>query len=252
MKLTIWKTGHPIADTVADAFAAGEYHGEADLVYGILRHNVFKTSERWFNIDRGYFNPGHFDGYYRISYKGTQVKWHEGIPQVESGVKLEDWKSSLHYTGRKKRILICPPTDAVRGFFRLGNEWTDIDFNNENYIVRYKGDSALIDWSDVGGVITFNSSIGWEALRRGIPCVSDITHSIIGSYYSYELKKKNLDYNFDNIKAISREPLFNAMRAHQFTLAEIRNGKAKNLIEHYLNNADLGTAVLDVNLRNEV
>lgn len=231
-QLKIWKTGHQIADTVAEAFARGNYKFDADLVYGILRHNVFDTAEHWLEVDNGYFNPGHFGGNYRISYKGTQAKWHEGIPQKDIGFELEAWKPRVHWTGKEKKVLICPPTNEVKKFFDL-KEW-QVDCTDLIVEIREKGAATAIDWENIGGVITFNSSVGWEALRRGIPCISDTEHSIVGSYYKHELGKLNLDYTFENVLKISREPLFKGMRAHQFTLAEIEQGRAWELIKHYI------------------
>ncbi len=251
MKIAVWKTGHHIADTVAEAFrhkcsivsdailndylARGvilDKH-EVNLVYGILRgaDRVIKEARHSFNIDNGYFNPGHFDGYYRISYRGTQAKWHENIPKQDIEFELEDWKPATKY------ILICPPTEPVKQFF--GIDWIpQVKDASTGYVYQWRDKNTAslvpIDWDKVGGVITFNSSVGWEALRRGIPCISDTTHSIVGSYYKHELDKLNLDYTFDNVLKVDRRPLFEAMRAHQFTLAEIREGRAWQLLKHYL------------------
>lgn len=258
MKLAIWKTGHQIADTVADALYADlmprmrgrnsdcpiyceanicnaefidkynlDYY-DAHLAYGILRgpNKVFKESVNWFNIDRGYFNPGHFDGYYRISYKGTQCKYDAQL-QKDIDFTLEPWQSG-HI------ILIVPPTDAVAEFYNVDkSKWLeDAKTQYSPYIVKYKDDGQIIPWSDLKGVVTFNSSIGWQALQKGIPCISDSQHSIVGSYYSQNL----IDYNLENVKTIERLKLFKCMRAHQFTLAEIRRGDAWTLIEYYLKN----------------
>src|SRR4051812_36204771 len=108
MKICVWKTGHEIADTVADALAEGlngicfstdskkdcDFSAfDAHVAYGILRGNaeVFRGCDKagvpWFNVDRGYLNPSHYDGYYRISYRGTQASWHEGIPRKPVEIK---------------------------------------------------------------------------------------------------------------------------------------------------------------------
>lgn len=247
----VWFTGHQIADTVAFNLHKGLQNSimlptrnpelldnsEPQFGYGVLRGmaEIMKAADKFFHLDKGYFNPGHFDGNYRISYKGTQAKWHEGIPQIESGIELEDWKLPEPY------ILMCPPTQEVCDFFGIDRvEW--IRLNARDYVsdylvtIRTKDCEIPLDQhlKDCAGVITFNSSVGWQALQKGIPCISDTTHSIVGSYYKHELDKKNLDYSFLNISSVDREPLFRAMRAHQFTLAEIREGKAWNLLKHYI------------------
>jgi hypothetical protein len=250
MKLAVWKTGHQIADTVADAFADTAYYTDGpevaantdiNICYGILRgtDKVFRTAslfgKHWFNVDKGYTNPGHFDGNYRISYKGTQAKWHEGIPQADIDIELEDWRDN-----KEGYVLICPPTEPVKQFFDVADshwQWMgDKDYKHLDgkVLIREKSDQDPIDWPNIKGVITFNSSVGWQALQRGIPCVSDAQHSLVGSYYKHELDKLNLEYNLENVKLIPRKPLFRCMGAHQFTLMEIRQGKAWDLLSHYL------------------
>ncbi len=237
--MRVYKTGHQIADTVADALVKGCCGWlECDIAYGILRGaaDMFKQSNSWFNVDRGYWGANHFDGYYRISYKGTQAKWRDDIPKAEVGVKFEDWKDN-----KDGYILICPPTEPVMIFYNCEEKWWDWYYywmgehwEQGKWKVRRKGDESEIDWPNIKGVITFNSSVGWQALQRGIPCISDTTHSLVGSYYKHELDKLGLEYNLDNVKLIPRGPLFQSMGAHQFTLMEIRQGKAWKLIEHYL------------------
>lgn len=266
MKIVVWKTGHEIADRVAQALGAGlngeikstnDFHGsfskfQTNIAYGILRgtSRVFNESEIWFNVDRGYFNPGHYDGYYRISYRGTQSKYIEGFASEPSGVGLEPIRS-LDYT---KDILVCPPTDEVCKFFNINkHNWLSektraychyepngkeriwwagsrSGASGGKYILRNKGDVNPIDWDRYYAVITFNSSVGWETVRRGIPCISDPNHSVVGSYYN----TSSLDELLEKFKTMPREPLFDFMRAHQFTLKEISEGKAWPLINHYL------------------
>lgn len=230
--MRIHKTGHVIADTIADAFIDGGYKFDADLVYGILRHNVFLESAHWFCVDRGYFNPSHYDGYYRISYKGTQGRYDPEFPITKA------FKGKL---GTKRvllngNVLVCPPTDAVCTFFGVNgkewkNDWKDALLSLDKTVtIRNKSDKSDIDFDRYESVVTFNSSVGWQALQHGIPCISDISHSLVGSYYgggSYE-EKANKFYS------TSRQPLFDFMASQQFTLEEIRNGDACSLIKHYL------------------
>lgn len=263
MKIAVWKTGHQISDTVAeriiwdfyknhDGRIASTYDSEfvdaainywdVHLGYGILRgmDNVLTKSEEqkkpWFNIDRGYFNPGHFDGYYRISYKGTQAKWHENIPKQDIEFELEDWRLSGNH------ILLCPPTEHVCKFYDINPiKWKFdalqiwLKAGGGTMSIRTKDCHIPLDehLKDCQGVITFNSSIGWKALQRGIPVYSDPDHSIIGSYYKAKMKNP-IDFLSDEYKSIDRKPLFEAMAAHQFTLEEISKGKAWKLLNHYL------------------
>lgn len=250
MTIAIWKTGHTIADTVAEALAEGldaNIHdrrysdintcssNSVHMCYGILRGaaDVFAKTKVWFNVDRGYFYPGHYEGYYRISYRGTQAKWHDDIPRKPYEGKLEPWRGFDH----SKPVLVCPPTDHVREFFNYTGLAFETDYADDNYVVRRKGDTSPINFLDYNYVITFNSSMGWKALQAGIPCISDPEHSIIGSYYAH----KGINLLTDNSLNIpdTRLELFEAMQAHQFTLNEIRQGKAWPLIKHYLSGSDL-------------
>ncbi len=145
MKIAVWSTGHTIADTVARAMQEGlpgcgfyntyetlgpELDGdlpEADvhIAYGILRGTaeVFRKAQGsgkfWVNLDRGYLKPDHFGGYYRISLFGTQYvtpiqEWMFDETRFKKlGITLESWRGF----DRSKPVLICPPTEYVKGFF---------------------------------------------------------------------------------------------------------------------------------------
>lgn len=224
-------TGHEIADTVSQSLIRGfgsANESDAFIGYGILRgmDKQFEKYNHWFNVDRGYFNPGHFDGYYRISYKGTQAKWHDGISKKPGEFNLKP------IVRREGYVLVCPPTEAVRQFYGIGNHIEISPLIPRDCRIRNKGDTNPIDWDNIHAVITFNSSVGWEALRRGIPVLSDHNHSIIGSYY----KETDLDKLIENFYSMpdTRLELFEAMNAHQFTLEQIARGEAWGLINHYL------------------
>lgn len=89
-------------------------------------------------------------------------------------------------------------------------------------MARDKSATIPIDWPLVRRVITFNSTVGIEALRRGIPVISDPVHSTLGSY----TKQINL------VDKYSREELFRFYSAHQFKLDE--KDKICRLIKYYL------------------
>lgn len=263
MKIAVWKTGHEIADTVALSLAEGfgakviyeaggdlnrmhfgvdkwfGYLPDAIIGYGILRgmDEVFGLADKynipWFNIDRGYFNPGHYDGYYRISYRGTQAKWHDGIPRKPWDGRLEAIRKKPPDDGY---YLYCPPTQPVMDFFGIKTDDWVLDRQKlyVPFLRRFKGDKDPIEWDRVKAVITFNSSVGWQALQRGIPVLSDPNHSIIGSYYAAKgvTDLQSLTDYFDGMPD-TRLELFESMNAHQFTLDEIKQGKAWSLISHY-------------------
>lgn len=252
MKIAVWHTGHEIADTVAlalkDGLNADMFHTsqcnpsiineyDAHIGYGILRGTevVFKESEKaslpWFNVDRGYFKASHYDGYYRISLRGTQ--------QADLEKVIADYSRCQILLEQPQRIneqahtLICPPTPYVAKFFGVNqHEWmTNLynKFGNIKYVLRCKGEHIPVDeqLTNCLRVVTFNSSVGWEALRRGIPVYSDENHSIVGAYQKSIVKPLHLDY-----KSISE--LFAMMSSLQLTLAEIKSGELCNLLKMLL------------------
>lgn len=254
MKIAVWHTGHAISAVVADAIYRGlilnklaceirtleGYNGgiitsDADvhICYGILRNadRLFRACDNakkpWVHIDKGYWKPGHYDGYYRISLNGTQQtfwldkiepdydRWNGlGIDIVSDARQRENYKP-----------LVCPPTNYVTDFF---DQWTT-SFDECEFYWRDKTSCVPLqnELDYCSRVVTFNSSVGWEALRQGIPVVSDPIHSIVGAF------EKTLDgtqlLDLDN-----RRKLFAIMSKLQLTLEEIKAGKLWPLIQELL------------------
>lgn len=255
MRLAIWETPHEIARVLGSAVYTGllqspwaallPYHEDgttnileeydAHIGYGILRgmDKVFRAcdekSKPWFNIDRGYFKPGHYDGYYRISLRGTQqVNALENIePDYERMEKLGIEFFEPYRPRADAHTLYIPPTDHVRDFFGIAH-WEAPKFDAP-YIVRGKGDATPLSehLTNCLRVVTFNSSIGWEALRKGIPVYSDPHHSIVGAYQKLIDRPLHID-----LKA--RRDLFAIMSALQMTLDEIRTDKICRILEKLL------------------
>lgn len=233
--MRILKTGHEIADTVAAALEEGLY-GTLDRIlpsmpigYGILRGTAeeFKKAKNYIHLDRGYFKPSHYDGYYRVSLNGTQQT--TGLDQFEDDTRFKQLDIEVKlWRGfdKSKPVLVIPPTDVVMQFFDI---LTGVYLPETPYVIRRKGDIAIINFDDYNYVLTFNSSVGWQALLNGIPCVSDPTHSIVGSRYH----NISLD-NLEEAQYIDRHKLFAVMANLQLSLQEIRAGKICNLVERLL------------------
>lgn len=249
MRIALWHSGHEISDTVCNAikeglpqadliwsapenYAGSEYILGYDLhiAYGILRGcgEVFKQCNRykkpWINIDRGFWRPNHYDGYYRISLNGTQQT--TGLAKLDPdydrwaqlGLEIEPVKQNGLYD------LICPPTLAVVHFFNAPFPTIDHQaiWRDKNCLRPLQSDLDLAKQ-----VITFNSSVGWEALRQGIPVVSDENHSFVGSYLKQVDTMSQLDIE-------ARRRMFAVMASLQLTLAEIKSGKLWPLIQRLL------------------
>lgn len=216
--MRLHKTGHEIADTVSDLI--GELpDGDYNCAYGILRHDLFGGSKVWFEVDKGFFEAGHYDGNYRISFLGTQPVYSPAGPREKCLLDFAPWQ-----VGNKGYTLILPPTEHVCQFFNINlAEWLSNALRQAgpSYRVRYKASTLPLDLNHVGKVITFNSTVGVEALRLGIPVISDPEHSTIGSYCKY----------IGGIDGYDRTEVFSFLSAHQFKLDE--KGKIWGLINHY-------------------
>lgn len=255
MRIAVWKTNHPIADTVAEAvyYGLGCHSYETisgpiltskienidrydiHIGYGILRKmdEVFRECDRqgkpWFCVDRGYFKPGHYDGYYRVSLRGTQQTGGWPSPDYERWKRLELEIESRPETNRRSGMMLyCPPTLHVAEFF-TAQGWVD-SIHEMDGVIRHKGDNSPIDWNGFRGVKTFNSSVGWEALRRGIPVESDPLHSLVGAWAKTH-----------DLMATRRE-LFATMSAMQLTLDEMRSGMLWPLMQKLLDADNLNKA----------
>lgn len=219
--MRLHKTGHPIADTISDLI--GDLpDGDYKIAYGILRHNLF-THGHWFEVDRALWGASHYDGLYRISYRGTQPKYVDNFPAKPHGLKLSPWKLDGEYD------LICPPTDHVCEFFNIDySQWlmNAIRQADKAYVIRTKGTSEPIEWAKVKRLITFNSSIAIQALQHGVPVISDPVHSTIGSYTSHI----ESIYNYD------RSVILDFISSHQFKLGD--KEAIWGIIKYYLSSSD--------------
>lgn len=233
---TVWRTEHPINQRVVDSFHIGSFRlGEnapgftmkavelyhrhnnrppPSISYGFLRgtEKIFQDciaqNQEWWEIDRGYFKPNHFDGYYRISHNGIMAPMQcNALPSDRwdrLGIALRPWRDDLE----GKPVLICPPTDAVEKLYDITADFTDFPLTDHKRIRDKRSNVPLEeDLSNCSKVITYNSAVALEALTRGIPA------------YCHLLKA---DIN----RGDDRRPLFNWLAYNQFTLNEFKSGEA--------------------------
>lgn len=253
MKAAVWKTGHEIADRVADSMEIGlnathfmTYdpslldiidHFDIHIGYGILRcmdrilESCLAAGKPFFHIDNGYFKPGHFDGYYRVSLNGTQQTF--GLDKLKPD--YDRWNAlGVEILPKKEggySWVHCPPTKPVEQFFKLSlNELP----KDSRLKIRDKNTLRPLqsDLDNCRMVTTFNSSVGWEALRQGIPVVSDPNHSIVGAYQKMLDRPIHSDSN-------ARQDLFGIMASLQQTLSEMREGKLWPLLNRLISISDM-------------
>lgn len=242
----LWYTQHEFNHRVLSAVAAGLARAGAPvqamqcagastlpqgehICYGVLRgaDAVLKASERlglpWYHIDNGYFRPGHFHGYYRISKGNTQA--HFSPMQAMTG---ERWRSLDLAIAPWQRnpfghVLICPPTPAMGEFFGIDVDvWlrhvqeTLSAHSVRPVLVRHKHASSPLE-DDLRGayaVVTFNSSVAWQALQQGIPAIAD-RQCVVHSWNHFNFADIEQD-----LTQCDRLALFQFLANNQFTLNE--------------------------------
>lgn len=249
----VWHTGHQINEKISHALHAGipqnilKHTEWADnyinstnkyvaIGYGILRgtgdifHHNRLCSVDYYEVDRGYINPNHYDGYYRISKNGLQAKYKDiDLPNDRlDKLKFEraEWFNS------KGKIIICPPSDYIENYYKMvpgaweANILRSLEGIPRRIKVRDKSDTTPLnhDLQDAYCIITFNSNVAVDASIKGIPVVTGI-HSIAGGWC------RNSLYEAINnkLEAPPKEYIDKLLRFvsyNQFTLDEIRNGTA--------------------------
>lgn len=250
--IRIWHTEHPINQTVTSAVLEGMVNVGQDhrmdkaprksvadscISYGILRGTgkCFKACEQegvdYWEIDKGYFNAGHYDGYYRISRNGLQCRYDDSIAMdLDSSrlsaldVEMRPWKQD-----RPKRILVCPPTDFIKHYEPNATSiwWSDIitaihTYKGYDFVIRHK-ESEVDLYDDIANsyvVVTFNSNVAIDALRAGVPAITG-KHSAV-----YHWNKLTLDDLDTDLTRFSREKFFRFLSYCQFTLKEFATGEA--------------------------
>lgn len=250
----VWQTSHDINEQVSKALHAGipnsilkhssyipNYRSSPNkftsVGYGILRGTgeVFDINRKanidWYEVDRGYINPKHFNGYYRISKNALQATYKEADLPSDRLDKLvfkrEEWFNP------KGRIIVCPPSEYIEGFYGLhpGSWLAQVEGflknNTQRKIkVRQKTDTAPLEYDlqDAYCVITFNSNVAVDAAIKGVPVITGV-YSIAGKW-----SKNTLQHIIeDKIEVPASEHVEKFLRFvsyNQFTLDEIRKGEA--------------------------
>ncbi len=251
MRVTIWVTNHPFSQRVAmslklglkdDGVLATSLNYTDDTItatdvhigYGVRRgmdevyRRIGDAGRHWFNVDLGYFGASHFDGTYRIAYRGTQNKF-DPLMQSEICPDIHPWKSSGEVA------LICPPTESAAGFFNVNEaQWLEDAQAHAAQLglpakIRYKGDLEKLEdaLAVSGAVIAFNSSVAWQALRLGIPAFSNVNHSTLGSWHGDI-------WTIEGVKQLDRERLFRFMCANQLSLLDIQQGQLIPMLNRFV------------------
>jgi len=251
----VWHTDHYINEEVSTALHAGipqnilkhtafaeNYFKNTNkypaVGYGILRGtgDIFKHNEQhgvdYYMVDRGYINPGHFDGYYRISKNGLQAKY---VDKDLPGDRLAKLKyERANWFNPKGKIIVCPPSEYIEQYYNMvPGAWEKkvmqlLENVSRPSKVRHKSDTTKLehDLQDAYCVITCNSNVAVDAAIKGIPVFADhksVVHGWgINSWGDLHKLEAPTDDKIDK--------LLRFLSYNQFTLEEIRNGTAWRLL----------------------
>lgn len=257
MTIYVWHTGHQINEVVSQALHAGipqnilkhtewadNYFNSTNkhvaIGYGILRgtgdifHHNTNQGMDYYEVDRGYINPGHFDGYYRISKNGMQAKY---IDKDLSSDRLDKLKFKReNWYNPKGKIIVCPPSDYVENYYSVdADKWLHnvqniLKQSEHKYKIRLKSDTTALDHDlqDAKCIITFNSNIAIDAIIKGIPTFTS-THSILHGW-NPGLLTHIQENTLEEVSDSQVDKLLRFISYNQFTLEEIRNGTAWRLL----------------------
>ena len=194
--------------------------------YGILRGtgDILKECEwvkrDFFYVDHGYFDPGHYEGYYRVVKNGLHSSGKGSYPSD----RWERLQTKLRPWERKGRhILVSSLSPFIGKFLNIDpDKWLagvvrEISLHTERpIVVKNKGEGNLDDaLKDAWCIVVHSSTAAVHALVNGIPaiCLGDFPNGICWEFEDIE-KPRWPD----------REQWVSNLAYQQFTLAEIRKG----------------------------
>lgn len=173
---------------------------------GIMFQEAVKAGVDYYYLDHAYFEPGYAgDGWMRIVKNAHTVSWTgpstgDRYRQLfQKKYPILPWKSN---ETRGDKIVVCPPTDAVRWYANLTYDWTENivsqlknilpQSHHRRIVVRPKPNEPMVD--SIGNltgfkknanqgsldkdlqnaqcVIAFNSMVSLKATLQGIPVIS--------------------------------------------------------------------------------
>ena len=241
MRPTVYVTEHQHSQIICRHFAQGcegslapatHLRAGPAAVYGLLRGcgEIVRACDwvgrDYYHIDNGYFRPGHYDGYFRVTLNALQK-----APDAASsdrwerlGTEFRPWRRS------GKSILVVPPSEFVA-------KWHNIDLPRWNAAVcgeieRYterpvymKPEKGRMDEAleNVWCVVTFNSMAALHALREGIPVITLYPDHVAGPV-SWSLE------DIEDPVWPERDPWAFGVAYQQFTLEEMASGEAWRIL----------------------
>ena len=222
--------GYMMNNRICAAFSEGlggktvypEEAGNSIVTYGILRGTgeAIKRAENFWYIDHGYIkrsNPaGTLNGYFRIT---KNALWHSG----EGKYPTDRLKKVVSHLGTRKRgrnIILAPPSKYMREFLDL-HDWEEKTieeikkYSDRPILISTKQQNPMNEvMKDAWAVVTDHSNSAIDALIEGVPII------MTNPARSYGKIKDIENPEFDRV------PLLSALSYNQWTLDEMRSGKA--------------------------
>ena len=217
-----------------------------DLVY---KHCVKNKIDFYF-MDRPYWGVSRQPPYFLRIVKNNHVKnFIEDRPDDRFKATFPYEIQPYHKNGRK--VLVCPPTNAIQQFFNIPN-WLDETLDtlrkhtDREIIVREKpynpetyldasgtmrtgenktvSEKEKIDWREIHAVVTNNSAITVKALANGVPVFTDENNCAfpIAGHDLQEIEKPTYH---------DPRPLFYSLAYGQFNEKEMRNGTVSRILD---------------------
>lgn len=206
-----------------DAVVHFHYHGAAKEAIETCR--ALRIPHYW--IEGGYVAR---DCYFRITKNRNQAQWKPGagsahrFAAVFESVKIEKWKPA----GRK--IVFCPAAQDMADFDQNVQAW-ESDARDYLLSVRRMGDVVERtresktplphDLRDAECLISYNSNAAVEALLQGVPVI------VSQESVCYEFSR----WNLLNLWRGDRQPLWDLIAGNQFTLEEMADGTAWEMVK---------------------
>lgn len=240
------KPPHPLGTNLADNFCGGIHAcnhgdplGEVNLHYGILhggedlRQRVESEGKKLVHVDHAFFERtddlGSSNGYFRFSL-GSQANAFVDTVEIDAPRLVTLQKRGLMRLEPKKAIkknrliVYQPPSEYMKAHFKLppdfDNAWRANlrrKFPGMMVLTYLKGAKNEDFWDNVAVVASFNSALGFEAMRRGIDVVMTAPRTL------WHFQPGDLN---DGKWAEWRYKVFCCIAGRMWNFPEMRNGKA--------------------------
>jgi hypothetical protein len=241
-----YSSGHIHSVTICRAFAEGGGHQivtmpaplqpGAAFFYGQLRglkpllDEAIAEKREWYYADNGYFRPGHYHGYYRITRNAFQ---HDGSGAASAQRWERLGKPLLPWRRSGSGVLVCSPGATFASLHGFDSaQWvretiaTLKAHTDRPIVVREKpnkgqrGRGLLEELKDCHALVTHSSNSAVEALLFGVPvfCTAPCAASAMA--------EKDLTRVESPARPEGREQWAWNLAANQWTLTEMKNGIA--------------------------